>query len=148
MPYLYDAASRSGEATLTSPTLADDLLETALKSCDTVYVILDGVDECEREQRKEISTVFKRIVDSSSVEEFDRVRCVFISQDDHTARRDYATLPSLKISVEDNREDITAYVQPRCNELERKFSLGNERTNELIRRITEESEGMCSFRTS
>lgn len=79
LPYIYDAASRSGEATLTAPSLAEDLLETALKTCDRVYIILDGIDECEREKRQEISAVFKRIVESLPTENFDNVRCLFIS---------------------------------------------------------------------
>jgi hypothetical protein len=67
-----------------------------------------------------------------------------MSQDDHPARKDYATLPNLKINAEDNREDIAAYVNFWCGEIERKFDLPSERTRRLAEQIAVESEGKIS----
>jgi len=142
LPYIYDAASHSGETILMKSSHAVELLDTALKSCNKVYIVLDGLDECERKQRKEISETFIRIVESLPPESSDTIRCLFISQDDDAARKDFATLPSLRIIADDNKADITAYVRRWCGELQVKFHLSIERTEGLAERITEESEGV------
>lgn len=57
--YIDEKVSGSGETILTSSKLAKELLETAFKSCQKMYIVLDGLDECNREERKEISAWFR-----------------------------------------------------------------------------------------
>jgi hypothetical protein len=142
LPYLYDSASRSGESTLTTPQLAEELLETSLKSWNSVYVILDGLDECDRENRKNIVTAFRRIVESLPIENADQIRCLFVSQDDNAARKDFATISSFKMSAADNQRDIDSYVATCGNKIKEKFGLSEDKTRQLVKRVAEESEGM------
>lgn len=64
LPYLYEKASISGEPILRSPELARELLETALRSLAKVYVIIDGLDECDKNEQKKIITWFRSTIDS------------------------------------------------------------------------------------
>src|ERR1700738_4462912 len=52
LPYLFEKAAMSGEMVLESPVLTKELLETALKSSENVYIVLDGLDECEALEKK------------------------------------------------------------------------------------------------
>ena len=147
LPYIYDSASQSGQATLTTISLAENLLDTCLKSFEAVYVILDGLDECDdREQRKHISRVLKGIVESLPVEGLDshKIRCVFISQDDSVARKDFAAIPSLRIDAEGHQKDIAAYVQTQCRKIQEEFHFSDEKIRKLAAHITDQSEGQVS----
>src|SRR5437763_7902 len=59
LSYLYEKALLSGETILESRVLAKELLETALKSLEKVYIIIDGVDECDRDEKKIIISWFR-----------------------------------------------------------------------------------------
>ena len=54
--YLYEEASKSNEAVLSTTAIAKRLLEVALNSCERVYIVLDGLDEYSREDRKELTS--------------------------------------------------------------------------------------------
>jgi hypothetical protein len=59
LAYLYDKASRSGQTTLSTVSLAKELLEIATKNHKKLYIVIDGIDECERDERKEIASTFE-----------------------------------------------------------------------------------------
>lgn len=123
LQHFYEMSSRSGEIVLNNPTFAKDLLDTALGLCDRAYIVIDGIDECNRGERKEIATFFRTYVQSLSRTECDRVRCLFISQDDGYGRKDFSMIPSLKITAIDNRADIEAYAKAWDAKIRTKFEV-------------------------
>ena len=56
LPYFHEQASISGDAMLTSTSVAKEMLGIAIESCEKLYIIIDGVDECKPKERKEVST--------------------------------------------------------------------------------------------
>jgi hypothetical protein len=119
--YIDEKASGSGETILKAPKLAQELLETGFKSCKRTYIILDGIDECHRDERKEISTWFCQLIDGLPREDMDVIRCLFVSQDDGYARKDYYMLPSMKLTAADNKTDIEAYTTTWHRRIQDKF---------------------------
>ncbi|KAI0098179.1 putative zinc finger protein [Nemania sp. FL0031] len=109
LPTFYQKSCRSGESVLTSEPLIEELLNLAFGNCKSAYIIIDGLDECPRDQRKYITQWFRRLVEDLPNDEPQRLRCVFISQDDGIARKDLAGLASIKIEAENNRRDIEEY---------------------------------------
>jgi len=105
---------------LTSIPVAKDMIETAFSSCEKAYIIIDGLDECGREDRKEISSWFQTAVQAVSATEIDSVRCLFVSQDDGAAREDFRNIPAIKITDE-NRDDLTDFAGVWHRRLESKF---------------------------
>jgi hypothetical protein len=59
LSYLHDKASTSGQTTLSTASIATDLLEISIKNCDKLYVVIDGLDECERDERRQIVAFFE-----------------------------------------------------------------------------------------
>lgn len=144
--YFYQKCCESGESSLTSPTTADELLGLAFKNCKKAYIILDGLDECPKEQRKIIVQWFKALVESLPTTEPDRLRCLFVSQDDGTARKDFSGVSSLKIEADDNRADIEEYCQIEAAKLKDRFKLTDERASEISSMIVASSEGTLNLR--
>ncbi|KAI1076452.1 hypothetical protein F5B20DRAFT_556101 [Whalleya microplaca] len=118
---LYEKASTSGEIMLTSKANARDLLHIALSSCGTTYVILDGIDECDRNDRKDIATWFQSVVAQLNLGSQEIIRCLFISQDDGIARKDLSTIPSIKIMPSDTKDDLGAFARFWHARIEDKF---------------------------
>lgn len=112
----------SGDAVLSSSSVAREMIRTTLHGTERTYIVIDGLDECERNSRKEISNWFRELVESLPPAEMDSIRCLFVSQDDGIARKDLGRLPTLKITTE-NEGDLKAYAEAQHREMEAKFGL-------------------------
>jgi hypothetical protein len=55
LPYFYEKCCDSGETILKSEALVEELMLFALKNCKSAYIIIDGIDECPREERKHVA---------------------------------------------------------------------------------------------
>ena len=67
LPYIYKYASSRGEILLTSKVLANEILNIALSSCEKTFIVIDGLDGCQRAERVEITSFFRGLVESASV---------------------------------------------------------------------------------
>lgn len=139
--YVEHEASRSGESVLASSKLARQLLETALKCFKTIYIVLDGIDECERAERKEISKWFRQLVGGLPTEEMDAIRCMFVSQDDGIARKDFSLLPSIRLLQRHSTDDIRAFACVWQQRIEKKLGPLNPSDRNIADLVTAKSQG-------
>ncbi|KAH8652695.1 hypothetical protein BGZ60DRAFT_533558 [Tricladium varicosporioides] len=140
--YLYKEANNSPEAVLTSPKIASELLNMALKNDRSVYIILDGIDECSREERKLISSWFRKLIEDLPPTNAESIRCLFVSQDDGFARKDFAGLASISIRSQDNRADIEEYSLVWATRIKEKFEISDQIANKIATTIPNTVEGM------
>ena len=141
LPFFYERSSASGEVTLSSLTLAKELLKVALNSVEKVYVILDGIDECSRDDRKDISSFFCGIVEDLPQANFDSIHCLFVSQDDGFARKDFTKCSALKIDANDNKTDIHNLVRVWSERLQQRFELTDDRKSEIWDQVSRGADG-------
>ncbi|TDZ38461.1 hypothetical protein C8035_v004775 [Colletotrichum spinosum] len=120
----------------------EELLEIAIKNLPSVYIILDGIDECPRDQRKSITSWFRRLVEKLQPKDSDRIRCLFVSQDDGFARKDFSGVSSLKIQSKDNESDICEFSAAWASRIQQKFDLTGDRTQEIAKQIPVSCNGM------
>lgn len=120
LPFFFEKASVSSHVVLSSEAIAKEMLQTALRSSERVYIIIDGLDECPRAERKEISTWFQAVNDDASTADRDTARCLFVSQDDGVGRKDLGNLPTIKMTNE-NQEDLQDFTSVWHKRLEDKF---------------------------
>ncbi|KAK6860606.1 hypothetical protein PG995_004242 [Apiospora arundinis] len=113
----YQESCRSVDAVLSSQNLIEELLYLAFRECKSAYIILDGLDDCPREERRKITKWFRDLVEYAPSYESGKLRCLFISQDDGTARKDYYGLESIKIRPEDSQDDIQEYCRIEAGKL-------------------------------
>lgn len=142
--YFYQKCCDSGEAVLNSPAIVEELLVLAFKNCKNAYIILDGLDECPRNERKAIAQWFRELVEDLPSSDPDRLRCLFVSQDDGAARKDFAGLASIKIRTEDIKHDIDEFSRVEAGKVKEELGLSEEKTSTLARTVAD-SVGGISF---
>jgi len=145
LPYFYEESFSSAEANLTSPAVIRQLLEVAIKSCKSVYIILDGLDECPREERKIIAQWFRDLVEELPPTNAEAVRCLFVSQDDGAARKDFGGIASLTVTTDDNKIDIEEYSTVWAGKVRTKFELSEEERLNIAAKISVAVGGMVIY---
>ncbi|KAH0562509.1 hypothetical protein GP486_002801 [Trichoglossum hirsutum] len=145
LSYIYKEASTSGESSLESSELTKKLLEVALKAFDKVYLIIDGLDECGKTEKKLISTWFQSIVNSTSTEDSGSLRCLFVSQADNDTGSLLNTIPTLQITSMHNREDITNYCAVWARKIQEKFELSPVDTESIVATVSSRADGEVSI---
>lgn len=146
--YFYEKACNSGEASLRSPARIEELLHFAFDNCKSAYIIIDGVDECERDERKNISQWFKKLVEDLPPADPDRLRCLFVSQDDGISRKDFSGIARIKITPEDSKPDLDLYCQDESDKLRQKLGFPENRAREMAQHVSTTVEGhrsLCSI---
>lgn len=142
LPYFHEKACKA--AVLESSKVAVEMFRTVLSNCELVYLIIDGLDECKPVERNRISKLFLGILEDTKEAETSRVRCLFVSQDDSTARNSMKGLLMIKITSDKNKKDIENYAASWHMKLEKRFGelpVHSRQTN--IRRIIPEwAKGM------
>ncbi|KAI0968627.1 putative zinc finger protein [Xylaria arbuscula] len=139
---LYQECCRSGQKVLSSETLTKKLLSAAFRSCKSAYIILDGLDECPREEQKRIITWFRQLVEDLPTTEPERLRCLFVSRDDGRIRSLCDGLESINIRSENTKSDIEKYNQTEANLLKNDYpSLPMEKINGIAEKVSNIAEG-------
>jgi hypothetical protein len=141
MLYLYERCCTQGEDFLNSTPLAIELLSMAFENCQNAYIILDGLDECSRDQRKTIVKWFRDLIENLPATRPERLRCIFISQDDGFARKDFAGLASLQLRLEDTQQDIDTYCQVEARKLPEHFHLSKEEVQKIATTVAKSVKG-------
>jgi hypothetical protein len=142
--YLHNKSSRSGETILSNMALAQDLLDLSLKTRDRqqkTYIIIDGLDEYSRDDRKEIVAWFRKIIETLSIDDLGTLRCLFISQDDGYARKDLSNISQIKISSADNKQDIKTFCESWYAKIEAKFGPIESRGESICDTVSDRSQG-------
>ncbi|CAO2653806.1 Nn.00g032170.m01.CDS01 [Neocucurbitaria sp. VM-36] len=143
LAYFYEKCCESGEAVLESCTNIESLLKEGFDNCKSVYIVIDGLDECSRNNRKDITQWLRILVEDLPTSEPERIRCMFVSQDDGPARKDFSGLASLKIQSGDNKADIELYCRTQAEKLTLPpFSLAQERATAIAKTVSKSGVGM------
>jgi len=141
--WIYEKAAKSGETVLSSANLAKTLLSIALQTCSKtqkMFIVIDGLDEYSRNDRKDIAGWIRSVIEDSSKEDVGTIRCLFISQDDGAARKDFIDIPSISISSNSHQEDIQAYCNTWHDKIGNKFGSFGHRN--LANIVTARAQGM------
>jgi len=135
LPYFYQKCEKSSEAVLTSQRGTQELLDLAIRNCESIYIVLDGIDECPRQELKVIANWFREMVEHLPPKNSDQVRCLFVSQDDGLARKDFKGITSLKITPQDNINDIRTFCSVQATELQQKFDISDTVRDKIVEDI-------------
>lgn len=126
LPYIYDKMCSRSESVLSSESLAKELLETFLKTSNGLYIIIDGLDECDQKEEKQIIEYLCSMVKSSQCAHQAPIHCVFVSQSDAIAVKILRGIPKIEIKPSHNHDDIVAFVSSSGADIQNKFRLSKE----------------------
>lgn len=105
IPYFYEGISQSTDLVLDSLEILTHLTEAALDSDQSTWIILGGLDECNRKERKRIITWITMVAERRG-----HCHALFISQDEVDIRKLLSHVPSLEINESlQHQEEIRAY---------------------------------------
>jgi hypothetical protein len=124
LPYLYEKCVSSGQASLISTQLCAEILETCLKTMPKIYIVVDGVDECDFSERKSILSFFTSIIEGDDLP--GKIRALFVGQDENDIRKLLRTASILRLTDAHNKSDIESYANQWSLQIQKKFALGDD----------------------
>ncbi|KAK4163845.1 hypothetical protein QBC43DRAFT_318817 [Cladorrhinum sp. PSN259] len=159
--YIDAIMSKEGQTTLQRSELAKDLLRVIVRSHDNVYIVIDGLDECLKQERKSIFSWIQSVVSSDREPWFGQrdttdqaddvestlIRCLLVSQEDSESSRLLKGYPVLKILPSDNYGDVKTYCEAWESKIRSKHPMvkfdggANCITSNVLRR----ADGMFQF---
>lgn len=118
----------------------EELLRLCLNAAGTLYIVVDGLDECAVSEQKAMATWLKRYADDSGATR-DPTRCAFLSQDDTTTRSLLSASPTVRITSTDNWDDIKQYCSAVAKEIKNKFAETDIRTSFMVEKVSSQADG-------
>jgi hypothetical protein len=116
---------------LTTPSLAEQLLKLFCEKITKQYVIIDGLDECDPAQQKLVLSFFTTMVDRCDERDPGMLRVLFVSQDYPDIEKALWTSTVLKLTAEDNKNDIKTYVHDWSTKIQEKYTLGIDKVEDI-----------------
>ncbi|KAJ6000210.1 hypothetical protein N7481_000619 [Penicillium waksmanii] len=141
LPYFDQECCTSKEPILQTPEKIQKLLDIALTHCKSAYIVLDGLDECKREDRKEISMWFRERVENPPHNEPRKLRCLFSSRDDGHGRKDFEDIETVTVSSSDIAKDLETFCQRQADLLRIKFQLTSDRADDIASAVSQRAAG-------
>jgi hypothetical protein len=143
LPPCYTRRTSSGEPSLRSLTQAKKLLEDFCSTIPKLFIIIDGLDECERVERGQALDTLTEVVGQCDMANPGQVRILLVSQDYPDIRRVLHSsavtriAPKiLPISDTDNESDIKAYTRMWVDRIASRFSPFTDDMSEYLRNLT------------
>jgi hypothetical protein len=144
-PYVYDECSKSSELTLDSLEFLKKLIECALEGPRPIWIVLDGLDECEKKEKKKILTWITTLLKSE--DQPGRLRVLLVSQDEGDIRRHLMKRPFISLhDSPQHKQAIRMYATRKASKIAKKFDLSRGMASkpsesDIIRLVTERAQG-------
>jgi hypothetical protein len=133
LPWCYEKFLTSGQLVLSSENLCKELLRALLLGAPKTFIIIDGLDECNRSDWKPLLNFLAEIVNVCDVQVPGKLRVMIISQNEDNIRNNLRTFSEIALKANDNELDIQKYVQGWCRKIQEKFELEDEETDYICR---------------
>lgn len=121
-----------------SDRVLEELLRTALENTSKTYVVIDGLDECEKSERTKILGWFIPTIKSMAP---GGMRGVFISRDEYDINKKLSKARKRRIDTKDTSNDMEVYLQTLSKEVQQKFRLSDSRRSEIVSTVFTRAEG-------
>ena len=149
VPHFYEMQQESGEPVLESPKLCQTLMKVIIQDISRGFIVLDGVDECPRDQIGNILMFLKELVDESDKDNPGKLRLLVMSRHEPEIERVLRGSETLRLGEADIASDIESYVRKQCQSLQemeafRRY-LNQDDIDYVIKNVTDSSDGMFSF---
>lgn len=143
LPVCHTRRTQSGDPILRSLAQAKKLLEEFCTSIPKVFIIVDGLDECEQIERKQALDILMEITSRCDASEPGKLRILFVSQEYadirralHSAAVSRMTPKTINISDADNEADIRTYTKSWVDEIAIKFKPFSADMQDYLRNLT------------
>lgn len=153
--YCHSRCITIGGPSLQSLTLAKTLLKDFCETVRKQYIIIDGLDECNAGERKQILDFFVNLVGVCEGDEPGKLRILFVSQDYPDIKRALhssaitsiapAIVNLTELNHQNHHNDIVMYARDQISKISTKFDLETEHEKHLESLILERAQGKPAF---
>jgi hypothetical protein len=144
LSFVYEECSKSSELTLESLETLKKLVEYALEGTQPIWIILDGLDECDKKEKKRILTWIAAIVKSEDPP--GRLQVLIVSQDEGDIRKSLTKRAFISLhDAPQHQEAIRTYATRKSIKLRQKFELSRSTERDIISIVTTRSKGELPF---
>ncbi|OBS17670.1 hypothetical protein FPOA_09405 [Fusarium poae] len=117
-----------------------NLIETLIGDYSRTTIIIDALDECERDSRVELMRAVSGLLNGNS-----RTRIFISSRTDDDIRRNFQDKPIIEIQATDNEADINSFVQDELSQDPRWDGLNPELQKQIETIFHDKSQGMFQW---
>lgn len=139
LDYLYDKAVSSGSRLSNTTATYRELVETIAMNHEYLIIGIDGLDECEESERRNIMLMIENILRVSHKEQ--NVKFFLTSRTEKDIKLSLSSAIRLNVEPQHIERDIQTYIRVRCSELAKKFTLNSGKERDIISRISSRPEG-------
>ena len=144
LPWCYDLYLNSGQPSLSSGDLCKEILKAVLTNGDKTFVLVDGIDECDKKEARLLVNVICDMVTVCDTQNPGKLRVMVISQDEPDIRRNLSAFSELSLKVIGNEDDIHRFVDVWCGKIQGKFELEEWERNYIFESTCHRANGECS----
>ena len=143
MEYIYDTIIASKECRPGSSKLFKQILEELASCHSSLFIAIDGLDECGEDERSKILSVVSAVTEKCSTEK--NVKFFLTSRSEKDIRHSLHSAYSLNIEPNYVKSDIRAYVKLQTAKLGRKFEFNEATEWEIAKEVLKRPQGKLSL---
>ncbi|KAG4262374.1 hypothetical protein FPRO03_10604 [Fusarium proliferatum] len=128
------------KGTTINVSTCENVIRTLAEDYPKTTIILDALDECDRDTREELMTVLNNLTNASS-----KLRLFISSRHDEDILRHFRVVPIIEMEATDNEEDIACFVEHKLFQDSRWSHIGVEIQDEVKTLFHKKSQGMFQW---
>lgn len=98
-----------------------EMVRMTFLNTDKIFIIIDGVDECEPKESKLILNFFGQLVSECESQDPGKLRVMFVSRDEPELRKNLSTFREVALRSDDNERDMKRFIDEWCRKIQSKF---------------------------
>ncbi len=139
LDYLYEKMVASSERHPNSPQLLKDILEELCTNHDLLFVCIDGLDECDLNERNLIMSLISRITKASKADQ--SVRFFVTGRRENDMEKFLSSAVRLHIKPHHMENDILYYIKAQTAKLRERFAFSVWREQDFQKKLSSRPQG-------
>ncbi len=142
LDFIHESIHKSGELRPKNPSFFLQVIEEILLNHDSLYIGIDGLDECPEKDRKLLSDLI--MAASKAHTAHGNVKIFVTSRKEKDLDKSLGSIARLNIKPQNLESDITAYVSMKVSLLSQKFNFSQAREQSIAAEICDRPKGELS----
>lgn len=140
-PYYYDEGLAKDGVLLKSVKLCKSLVKLILRNIPKAYIVLDGLDECDSNQRKQILEFLIETIKSCDGQQPGSLRLLIFSRNEPDIKRHLGAETQISIMPENVESDIGIYVTYQSHLIKEQHDLEESEREYIAQHVTDRAQG-------
>jgi len=140
-PHVLAAKNSTGDLKLISHKVGKDLLAACLQVLAKTCIIIDGLDECDKDARGDIISLFTRLVKERNDAIPGSLRILFVSTDEADIRKLLSKAVCLTLRGTDYFSEMQDYARIWAKRIQDLHTLTDQETEEIVSEVLKRADG-------